>query len=265
MSNTISGEIWTSTVTPSLPPRAWRLLGRAVLWLGLALTAGFLVEVPALWPAFVAGFKAGRAHVPVPHIVLVAWPLLTQFAIFVGYGVLLIGAVRGTRWAVSRDEGLADRPMQQCATIVWLTVLQVGWLLILMALRGLARHHGLPTPTIPMTLTMPATFGLSVLKIAEICVVAPAVEELFFRGWLWTALRRIWGPVPTALCTGGLFLLMHAPGGKARLFILLPITIILSVARHRGDSVRASLTVHMVNNGVVAAEVWLLPLLLGAA
>jgi membrane protease YdiL (CAAX protease family) len=190
---------------------------------------------------------------------------LTQFAIFVGYGVLLIGAVRGTRWAVSQDEGLADRPMQRRASIVWLTVLQMGWLLILVALRLAARHHGLPARAIPMTLTMPATFGLSVLKVAEICLVAPVVEELFFRGWLWTALRRIWGPVPTALCTGGLFLLTHAPDGRTRLFILLPITIILSVARHRGDSVRASLMVHAVNNGAVAAEVWLLPLLLGAA
>jgi membrane protease YdiL (CAAX protease family) len=251
--------------TANLLPRAWRLLGRAVLWLGLALIAGFLVDIPVFWPAFVAGFKAGRAHVPAPHIVLVQWPLLSQFAIFVGYGVLLFGAVRGTSWAVSRDEGLADRPMQRRALIVWLTVLQVGWLLILAALRSLARHHGLPPRTIPTTLIVPATFGLSLLKVTEICLVAPVVEELFFRGWLWTALRRIWGPVPTALCTGGLFLLAHAPGGMPRLFILLPVTILLSVARHRGDSVRAALTVHAVNNGIVAAEVWLLPLLSGAA
>jgi membrane protease YdiL (CAAX protease family) len=251
--------------TPNSRPRAWRLLGRAVLWLGLALTAGFLVDTPILWPAFVAGFEAGRAHVPASHVVMVPWPLLSQIAIFVGYGVLLIGAVRGTGWAVSQDEGLADRPMQRGTSIVWLTVLQVGWLLILAALRWLARHHGLPTRTIPTTLTMPATFGLSLLKVTEICLVAPVVEELFFRGWLWTALREIWGPVATALCTGGLFLLTHAPGGMTRLFILLPITILLSVARHRGDSVRASLTLHAVNNGIVAAEVWLLPLLPGAA
>ena len=50
-----------------------------------------------------------------------------------------------------------------------------------------------------------------------------------------------------------------------RLLILLPVTILLSVARHRGDSVRASLTVHAVNNAIVAAEVWLLPLLQGSA
>jgi len=246
-------------------PRAWRLLGRAVLWLGLALVAGFLVDLPVWSPAFVAGFRAGRAHVPVQHVALVPWPLLTQFAIFVGYGVLLIGAIRGARWATSSDEGLADRPMHRCGLIVWLTVLQVGWLLILAALRWVARHHGLPTPTIPTTLTMPATFGLALLKVTEICLVAPVVEELFFRGWLWTALRRIWGPVPTALSTGGLFLLIHAPGGMIRLFILLPITILLSVARHRADSVRASLTVHAVNNAIVAAEVWLLPLLWSAA
>jgi membrane protease YdiL (CAAX protease family) len=236
-------------------------LGRAVLWWGLALTAGFLVELPVWWPAFVAGYKASQAHVPVQHVALVPSPLLSQVARFVIYGVLLIGAVRGASWAVTRDEGLADRPMRRWGLIVWLTVLQVGWLVVLAALRLLARHSGLPTPTIPTTLATPGTFGLSLLKVTELCLVAPVVEEMFFRGWLWTALRRIWGPVPTALCTGGLFLLIHVAGGVVRLFILLPITILLSIARHRGDSVRASLTVHAVNNAIVTT-VWLLPLLL---
>jgi membrane protease YdiL (CAAX protease family) len=92
-----------------------------------------------------------------------------------------------------------------------------------------------------------------VIMLLLAVAVAPVAEELFFRGWLWTALRRSWGVWPTALCTAGLWLGIHAIDGPVRALILLPTAILLCLARYYGGSVRASLLVHVVNNGTAVA------------
>jgi hypothetical protein len=51
--------------------------------------------------------------------------------------------------------------------------------------------------------------------------------------------------------TTGLWLAMHFMDGTWRPFLLLPTGILLGLARHYGDSVRASLTLHLINNGMV--------------
>ena len=87
--------------------------------------------------------------------------------------------------------------------------------------------------------------------------VAPIAEETLFRGWLWQALRRQgMAPVPTAAISAGLWLLLHAPSGMARLPTLLPLAVLLSIARHHGG-VRSSLLLHVVNNAIVAAAIGL--------
>jgi membrane protease YdiL (CAAX protease family) len=75
-------------------------------------------------------------------------------------------------------------------------------------------------------------------------VFIPLAEELFFRGWLWTGLRRYWGALPTAVVTSALFLAIHFPS----LVPIIPSTVALATARHLGGSVRASIAVHMMNN-----------------
>jgi uncharacterized protein len=95
----------------------------------------------------------------------------------------------------------------------------------------------------------PALFIVTLLLAVA---VAPVAEELFFRGWLWTALLRCWGVWPSALCTGGLWLAMHALDSPVRALILLPATILLSLARYYCGSVRASLLVHVANNAAAS-------------
>jgi membrane protease YdiL (CAAX protease family) len=239
-----------------------RLLATAMIWLAFSYAATVVVLLSTSWMALFAAFQAGMWHSPQPYMAISASPLVTDVAIFVGYGVMLIGAVRGARWARSPEQGFADRPIQLVGTVVLLVLLQVAWLVALAYLRWLVRHHLVTAPGVPPALTMPDIPLLALLKVIELALVAPVVEELFFRGWLWSALDRVWHAVPTAVVTGGLFLLIHAPSGVGRVIILLPLTILLSVARYRCDSVRASLALHMINNGLVLAEVWLAPLLL---
>jgi len=81
-----------------------------------------------------------------------------------------------------------------------------------------------------------------------VAILAPIAEELFFRGWLWTGLRRHWAPLPTALATALPWVLLHSADGMLRPLFLLPAAVILSVARHKCASVRASIFLHMANN-----------------
>jgi membrane protease YdiL (CAAX protease family) len=87
-------------------------------------------------------------------------------------------------------------------------------------------------------------------------VVAPCAEELFFRGWLWTGLRRHWHIIPTLSLTAAFWLVLHIdPTNLLRSAIIVPALIpgaaILSMARELGGSVRAPIAIHAVYNFVV--------------
>lgn len=85
----------------------------------------------------------------------------------------------------------------------------------------------------------------------------PVVEELYFRGWLWTGLRKHWRVLPTAAFTGASFLVIHFAVSFRTPIIILPVAIILSVARHFGG-VRASIALNVLYNSIIAASPWVL-------
>lgn len=97
-------------------------------------------------------------------------------------------------------------------------------------------------------------FGLFFFALA---VLAPLAEELFFRGWMWAALRQHWGVWATAITTGVLFLAMHLENGLLTVILLVPMAVMLSVARAVGGSVRASVIMHCLYNVGVAGTLWL--------
>lgn len=91
-----------------------------------------------------------------------------------------------------------------------------------------------------------------IVRVVVVCALVP--EELFFRGWLWAGLRRQWGAWRTGRATGLLFLLVHGVAGDwRRPLVLAPFVVLLSLARELGGSVRASLAVHVMSNGLAAA------------
>jgi CAAX protease family protein len=81
--------------------------------------------------------------------------------------------------------------------------------------------------------------------------IAPVVEEVLFRGWLWTDLRRYWSATSIMLFTGLVFVLLHVADDFGKIYTLLPLTVILSLARHCG-SVKATIWLHLLNNAAIA-------------
>jgi membrane protease YdiL (CAAX protease family) len=84
-----------------------------------------------------------------------------------------------------------------------------------------------------------------------VCVMAPIAEELFFRGFCFTALRRWLGLLPGALLTGLIFGGIHA--GSADPVFLPPLAFLgmaLCVLYYRTGSLLPCMVLHALNNSL---------------
>jgi membrane protease YdiL (CAAX protease family) len=143
----------------------------------------------------------------------------------------------------------------------------VAGMAILTALYALAvvytNQKGFPT-----ALLQKSRFSLWLYYVLNVfvAVAGSLSEELLLRGWLWTGLRRHWGVLLTALVTSGLWLVLYfdwipmrtrVGWGFARMAALVPIAILLPLARHFGQSVRAPLLLHVVYSLITVIAPWL--------
>jgi membrane protease YdiL (CAAX protease family) len=90
-------------------------------------------------------------------------------------------------------------------------------------------------------------------------VIAPLVEELFFRGFLYPVVARRFGLVGGVLLTGAVFAVFHA--GQlgytwAPLLIMLVVGVTLTAIRAITKSVAASTLTHVTYNFVLMATLW---------
>lgn len=79
-------------------------------------------------------------------------------------------------------------------------------------------------------------------------LLAPLAEEMMFRGWLWTTLRRSWPGFPCTLAAGLIWVLTHFAEGPVKLAILAPVALLLGSARQASASLRAPLLLHLALN-----------------
>jgi membrane protease YdiL (CAAX protease family) len=114
--------------------------------------------------------------------------------------------------------------------------------------------------------TVPTVAGLAVIAV----VVAPIVEELFFRGFVFTAMRDKLDPVWAAIATGILFGLVHAFGSP--IGFLPPLALLgtlLCIVYWKTGSIYPTIALHSLNNCVALASAlswsWQVPLLIAGA
>jgi membrane protease YdiL (CAAX protease family) len=86
------------------------------------------------------------------------------------------------------------------------------------------------------------------LTLAVWAIIAPIVEERFFRQWLWRRLeaRGMW---LTLAVTGAAFILIHLRD-VAGMLSLLPLTMLVSFARAKTGTPRFGMWLHGINNFV---------------
>jgi uncharacterized protein len=100
-----------------------------------------------------------------------------------------------------------------------------------------------------------------------VCVVAPVVEEFFFRGFFFAALRNWRGPIVAALLTGAVFGAIHI--GSAEVGALVPLAVLgigLCLLYQWTGSLYPCIALHALNNslafGIAVDWDWQIPLLL---
>ena len=229
--------------------RPWRLTGAAVLWALVAVVASVLVMALVWVGEYALGLVSAQKRMPNdvrPFIALAAVATQGVFLLVSWRQALRVG---DGNIQAGLGEGAIRRP--------WLIA---GLSLVQLVLGGLALAAAQHVPSLAKHLkNAEALNGLFfdgsmwiLPGLVLVVILAPLGEELFFRGWLWTGLSRVWHPVPVAFVTGGLWLSLHVGNGLLYPLFLVPAAVMFSVIRHVGGSVQASIMAHVINNGLAA-------------
>ena len=84
-----------------------------------------------------------------------------------------------------------------------------------------------------------------------VCVLAPIAEELFFRGFCFTALRRTLGMLPAAVLTGVIFGAIHLGGTDIEFIVpLMVFGLVLCLLYVWTDSLLPCIVLHALNNAL---------------
>ena len=221
-------------------------------------------ERPPVWPAWFAwvGFLAAMFGVLVlvgtaaailgaddesPGFVVIA--TLAQGIVFVGTAVWFASRVAKPKpWHF----GLRSAPFWP--TLGWAALGVVSFFLVSAIYAALVQPDA-EQDVVEALGGDQGTFGLVIAGLMVI-TVAPVVEEVFFRGFFYRALRSRFSIVLAALMDGLLFGLIHFNGGNDALLILPPLALlgfIFCIVYEKTGSLYPVIGMHAFNNSLAFA------------
>jgi len=107
-------------------------------------------------------------------------------------------------------------------------------------------------PNIPFNSVFPgALWAGNIIIIFSVLFIAPFVEEVAFRGFLYSALNRYMGIYPAILITSGLFTLAHYPQIKEDymfMAIIFLLSVFMTYARAKTGSTWLAIIMHHIYN-----------------
>lgn len=233
---------------------------------------------PAALAAALLGAAVAAAIVDVPAAVfgsvnlsgskLPGWVELldtfVQDAVFVGAAVLF--ASFGGRAVRAWQFGL--RPARLWRSVGLILVLLVAMLIFTQLWASLVHEEA--QEKLLEQLGAGESTALLVASAALTCVVAPACEEMLFRGFIFSALRKWRGAWISALLTGLMFGAVHA--GSAPVADLVPLAVLgfgLCLLYRATGSLYPCIAAHSINNsiafGVLEKWDWQIPVLIAAS
>lgn len=182
--------------------------------------------------------------------------------------VLVWPVLRGVPWArVQEEMGLrfrwADLPLGIATELAALPCILLGALTMLgtmRLLRSWGYDPGMPShPLGEMVADLGWWGAVQMVFVAAIC--APVVEEIFFRGALYTHLSqtaRGWSTLGrvgfAVLVSSFVFAVVH-PQGWLGTLLLTPLAAVFALVREARGSVYPSMVAHMIHNGTICLVV----------
>jgi membrane protease YdiL (CAAX protease family)/uncharacterized RDD family membrane protein YckC len=97
--------------------------------------------------------------------------------------------------------------------------------------------------------------GIAVFAVLSIVILAPIAEEIFFRGFFFAGLRTKWSLWPSALLSGAIFGLVHAPTGPTAAIPLAGLGVGLAWLYNKTGSIYPSMLAHFLNNAIAISVV----------
>lgn len=102
-----------------------------------------------------------------------------------------------------------------------------------------------------ITISGPTDFILLSTVTANLVLLAPIAEEIFFRGWLYTGLRQKFSFGPSYLVTAGLFAAIHWDPNHRRILLVLPLALALGLLREVTGSIKPTIALHATYNLII--------------
>jgi membrane protease YdiL (CAAX protease family) len=227
--------------------RPWRvevLLGRLLLllgslFIGLSLAAAILKMIGSS-----ADASAGERMVVTETVVL----------------LFLIAFLRGEKVSWSRAFGLSNRPRHAvlsgivvaCVFLPLAEGLQIGTGYLMTAL-SLKPHEQEAVHALRVTTVWSDRLSLALLAL----VLAPVVEEIFFRGIFYPAIRQAGFPRLALWGLSLVFALIHA--NVVTFIPLFVLAVVLTLLYERSQNLLASISAHALFNGLNFALLYLFP------
>ena len=195
--------------------------------------AGFMILVIVRGPHAIDPKNPANAALLLIPIQVAAYVLTVGFMVFYVWAKYHVGFLRAVRWNMPTGK------------LVWLALAGGSLLGLGSELAGGLLHRWIPKSLpIEQFFTTPASaYALAAFGI----LVAPLVEELFFRGFLYPALARWAGQGVGVGLTAGLFALLHAGQlamAWAPLLVVFLVGLALTLVRVRTNSVASCVLVH---------------------
>jgi membrane protease YdiL (CAAX protease family) len=179
-----------------------------------------------------------------------------QFVIYVaiiGFMALLVSVRHKTSLAQAVHWNLPTRRR------IWMFALITGTALALISDIGEVVLHRWIPDSLPITeffKDRPSALLLGAFGV----LVAPLMEELLFRGFLYPALARWTGTVVSVIITASAFTLLHGAQlgySWAPLLLIFVVGVTLTVTRARTNSVATCVIVHMTYNFVLLLQTYI--------
>jgi len=152
---------------------------------------------------------------------------------------------------------LHARPILHTLRLIPNSHVRIGRLIVggcFLAIMVLFITFFLPMPSdSPIEKLLTTPFSILVFSVFGIAF-APFLEELIFRGFVFTALVDTAGPTTGVLVTATLFAALHAIqlwGNWAAIAVIFLVGLVLTLVRYRTDSVVSSIIMHTAYNAVI--------------